>query len=362
MRKIPIIGLFAVLCVAAMGCDSDGASAPGTDVVTVEDSGATLPDEDIGESPGEDVVATADVPVAEDVPETPEYEACFGRTLVVEDHCAALSEGYNTDFLVDGEARAFYLHFPANVGAGGPWPVVFNWHGYGDSANNMARLLSDRPREDAYPFILVTPQGRGFFPPDGMEWDQLVVGEEANSEARLFDEVLECLNQRFRVDPDRVHTIGFSAGAIMSDLLGVLRGDCLASTAAFSGAYFSDPATVDILGSVSNMVSWPEMTTENTYPQLVAHGGTDDNYNLMVVTLQFDEAARNDADYLSDSGHDLVFCDHGLGHTVPYDFWGRELSVIVDFFRSHPRGAVSPFRTDGLPESYPSYCEFRPAE
>ena len=270
--------------------------------------------------------------------------------------CGALKAGLVTNFSVDGEPRAFMLSLPDGAEDGGPWPVVFNWHGYGDTAFNMNMLLLSEVDDPAFPFILVTPDDLNLQPPDGLDWDMLTVNDP-NREARLFDEVLGCIDERYGVDPDRVYSVGFSAGAITSDMLGALRGDQLAAVVSFSGAYFSNPDTAALLGTLSGFVSWPE-PVEASYAQLMSYGGPNDSFAMVVVTLQFDQAALGDAPYLTARGHDVVLCNHNQGHTIPAALMAPR---IVEFLEAHPRGVPSPFMA-GLPAGYPDYCEAMPAE
>jgi predicted peptidase len=154
--------------------------------------------------------------------------------------CDLLVEGTVSGFLVDGEERTFVLSLPQGAETDGPWPVVFNWHGFGDTASNMSFLLSGLVDEEPMPFVLVTPEDTGMPLGVGVDWDVLTVTED-NKEARLFDEVLVCLDAQYGVDWERIHSVGFSAGAIATDVIGLLRGDVVASIATFSGWYFSNP-------------------------------------------------------------------------------------------------------------------------
>jgi hypothetical protein len=147
----------------------------------------------------------------------------------------------------------------------------------------------------------------------------------------------------------------------VSDLLGVVRGDAIASVATYSGAYFSNADNVATLGTMSGFVSWPEPTSENAYAQLLIHGGENDTYPLGMVTIHFDTFATNDTSYLNNLGHDVVLCDHGQGHTAPVAGLGS--AQIIEFFADHPRwNTTSPYRVAGLPEDFPGYCELRPRE
>jgi predicted esterase len=232
--------------------------------------------------------------------------------------------------------------------------VVFAWHGAGDNAASFNRVLSGQVNNSAMPFILVTPVSRRLVPPAGLEWEQLQA-RGPNGDARLFDAVLQCVGQRYGLDEDRVYTGGFSAGAIMSDLLGVIRGDRLAAIAAFSGGYFANPENPPTLGAARGFVAWPEPSTTNRYPQLIAFGGERDFISLVVAQARFDQYAANDVPWLNAAGHDVIVCNHGAGHTVPPALLG---ATLVGFFQSHPRGTRrSPWGMTP-PSNLPSYCRY----
>jgi dienelactone hydrolase len=239
--------------------------------------------------------------------------------------------------------------------------VVFNFHGMGDTADNMRLLLSDAVDDAAFPFILVTPEDTNFALAGMLtiDWEVATVTAE-NREAAMFDEILACLESRWGVDESHVHVVGFSMGGFVTDMLGTLRGEQLASTVSYSGAYGNDDANLTGLGMLTSFISWPEYTTTNRYAQVLLHGGTTDTYNAVVVTLHFDTFAANDSAFLGGLGHDTVVCNHGGGHTVPFATFGPD--QIVEFFRDHPLGtSVSPYASAGLPADWPSYCAFVPA-
>ena len=260
--------------------------------------------------------------------------------------CLALVAGWNTGFVAGGLARSFYVDVPLDVATGGPWPVVFSWHGMNDPPEPMRDLLRAQLSGPSYRFILVTPDDLNLPLPLGADWDNLEL-RDGSVEALLFDEILTCLDARFGVDPDRVHSVGFSSGAIVSNMLGVLRGDRIASLTTFSGAYWSNAANGNALAF------WPPLTTPNPYVQLMMYGGASDS----AFGVNFALIAANDLPYLHAAGHDVIVCDHGGGHSLPTNFGGAQ---IAGFLRDHPRGiGTSPY-AGGLPAGYPTLCVYRP--
>ncbi len=340
----------ALLFIAGCGTDpASPATTPdaATDTVIVDTSVAA----DNGPA---DAATATDASTATDTAPAPDVT----EPPVMASSCDDLHAGTVTNFMVDGTPRSFILTLPTGAtAAGGSWPVVFNWHGLGDTATNFNGLMATQVNNATMPFILVTPESTHLGPttmPVGLDWDQLNV-MLPNREARLFDAVVGCLNTRFGVDRDRVYTMGFSAGAIMSDLLGVLRGDQLAAVVSYSGGYFANPENPMTLGSLASFVSWPDLTTRNAYPQLMLHGGMTDTFSLVIATARFNVFAANDSTWLRARGHDVILCDHSGGHRVPTAVMGRQ---VVEFFAAHRRGAASTWGT-GLPADYPAYCAFQ---
>lgn len=273
--------------------------------------------------------------------------------------CENLQEGRN-EIDVDGTTRSFILNLPAGASAGGPWPVVFNWHGLGDTADNMSGLFSYLVDNADYPFIQVTPDDAAFLVlGQNMNWDVFVVNAQTNQEARLFDDALTCLKGNFSIDEDRVHTTGFSIGSILSDMLGTIRGDKIASIATYSGGYFSNQANVTALGFLASQVSWPAPTHSNAYAQVLLYGGENDTFS-MGVTIPFYQFSTNDGAYLNGLGHDAVLCNHDQGHTAPAP--GFDGSQIIEFFAAHPRGTADSPYAAGLPADFPDYCTFEPKD
>ncbi|MFH2010858.1 MAG: hypothetical protein ABI333_29935 [bacterium] len=282
--------------------------------------------------------------------------------------CETLQTGSNT-LMVDGLQRQFLLTLPNDAATGGPFPVVFNYHGLGDTAANMNSLFSGQVNTTDFHFILVTPEDTNYTVMGMMniDWDVLAVPViDDNIEIKLFDAVLACLELRWGVDENAIHAVGFSMGGFLTDLIGVTRGGQLASIATYSGGYGSNSANTSTFGSLGSQVNWPAPAHTRTYPQLFMHGGPFDSYNAVVATLQFNTFATNDTAYVNGMGHDAIICNHdigqysqpGQGHTVPFGASHIEPSDVVTFFKDHPKTVVDSPYASGLPVGWPTYCSF----
>lgn len=350
-RSLALVIPFALM--ACSSSDSDGSPATTDQGDAQSEAADDAADE---QSVAPDAADEATVPDAG--PEAGSPDGADDATASAFD-CSKLTTGKNSGLVIDGIERSFLLDVPDDAATAGPLPVVFNWHGLGDTASNMRTLFSGAVNGPDYKFILVTPEdsayklsamGQSFV----LDWDAFTA-DEKNREVRLYDEVLSCLKTKYSVDPDRVHCAGFSIGSIVCDMIGTLRGDTYASSATYSGGYLNDPDNYDAM--MAYVVKWPEYTVANRYAQLFLHGGTQDTYPLGgLITIHFDQYAIHDSAYLGSKGHDNVLCNHGKGHTAPAGF---SQANLVKFLADHPRTAQqSPYRSAGLPATFPDYCEF----
>ncbi len=292
--------------------------------------------------------------------------------------CAALVDGNNTGFMVGQTARNFYLKIPTGTAPAAVWPVVFALHVFCDTAANFRTLIEPMVNSAVMSFIAVTPDNDPAYamngiPPAGIDWDILNLND-GSADALLFDAVLACLEERWGIDEDHVHAVGFSAGSIMADTLGVLRNDAIASIFTWSGAYLGFQNNKDDLqpAMAGSMINWPAFSTTNKYAQVIVHGADGDaactgpegcdKYTVALgmagtFVANFNHMGINDAASLPENGHDVIHCGHAQGHTVA----GPSVTAMVQFFADHPRGTVDSPYSAGLPAGFPTdICAFVP--
>lgn len=131
---------------------------------------------------------------------------------------------------VDGETRSYRIVVPQ--AASTPTPIVFAFHGIGDSPESMAAYSQlDRLAADNG-FILVYPAAQNAM------WSTTNVDPaslDANPDVRFFDELLSHLASDYEIDSDRVYLAGMSNGASFVQLLAVARPNQIAGLVAHSG-------------------------------------------------------------------------------------------------------------------------------
>ena len=284
----------------------------------------------------------------------------------ISEECKNFAEGLNENLIVGDLERSFYLRLPENVDSLEKVPVIFLYHGYGDTAKNFEKLLSGSVNNETMPFILVTPESRGdvfgfSIPPKGLDWDMINL-KDGSAEADMFDTILGCLEKRWKIDEKHVHVSGFSAGAITANSIGLQRPEKVASILSYSGAYFSDKASRDALGEIYGMkvgdfFSWPDFAEDhNKYPQVFVFGDKEEDSwgQPGMFTIYFNKMGRLGANYLTENGHDAILCEHDKNHTVA----GISTEAMIKFFADHPFGTVkSPYKEE-LPAEFSEICHF----
>lgn len=340
--------LFFTILVAslffAVSCGSNSSNKPDEEPANDEDQ---VTDEEPTDS---------DAVENDEEPATPDTEPDEEPTPVEPLDCADLTDGMNKNLMVGDYPRDFILHLPEDAKSEEKLPVVFAWHGYGDTAENFDSFLSGLVDNETMPFILVVPEADttrfGLQTMQGLDWDMLNI-TDGSAEADMFDEVLACIGKKWAVDEEHIHLSGFSAGAITANSVAQLRSEKVASIFTFSGAYFSDPESVaaldDPMGFVAPMIQWPEMEAgHNTYTQVLVSGaeGVDTWGMASFFNIDFNVMASKAAKYLYDFGHDVILCNHGGQHTVA----GPALPTMIQFFSDHPFGA--PLAYEELPAGY----------
>ena len=203
---------------------------------------------------------------------------------------------------VDGATRNYRIVIPHTLPD--PAPIVFAFHGTGDSPESMAGYSHLDQLASQKGFILVYPAARnGMWVTTNVTKDTL----DTNPDVRFFDRLLAHLADRYDIDRDRVYVIGISNGGTFAQLLANARSKTIAAVITHSGP---KPAGLD--------------AADSHFPIMLL-SGTDDRASSVM---------QSGAEQYRADGHEVKFVSvPGLEHE-----WATGCnSAMWSFLSRHPR-------------------------
>ena len=166
------------------------------------------------------------------------------------------------------------------------------------------------------------------------EW--FIVNQSAKQDDFLLaDEIVACLHAAQRINPNHIHSMGMSAGALQTTAFSFVRSNYIASVATYSGG-------------TPNGFNPTAQAPQNKFAALIFDGGASDN----VFGVDFQAASVAFQAKLKSTGHFAPRCNHGKGHEIPLD----AAPSVAAFFDANAFGVwPSPYQ-NGLPAGFPGYC------
>lgn len=255
--------------------------------------------------------------------------------------------------------RSYWIHLPPGYEASRPTPLVLVFHGGGgtgagaESSTGISRLADQKG------FIAVYPQGLPFSQLGGNYTTWAATGPldsiSGGTDDLLFVSVLlDALQARYCVDPQRIYATGFSAGGAMTAFLTCGLTGRIAAFAPFSGDAYQFLGGCFPRHSTSIIEFHGAADPHELYVGIPAR--EDPDWRRMGVmewlTTWADRdtcaggprAFMNDAAVLAEQwtgcppGIALVhYRIAGLGHTLPPTIAGKSaIAIMWDFFAAHP--------------------------
>jgi predicted esterase len=275
--------------------------------------------------------------------------------------CPTLASGHNA-LTSSGTARDFILVIPADPQPEETFPVLFMWHWIGGSADGFLQKGDIQTAADQQRFIAVIPSAIGatvIGTSLNTKWpfDISQLPSRMDEEFTFFDDMLACVEQQYPVEQNCVSTVGVSAGALFTDQLVQARSNRLASF-------------ISLSGGVNDTIIKPWSGATHKLPGVVLWGGDgppmmDGNKDILGclgIGMDFSVASRDLETGLAHDGHFFVECEHNCGHVEPPlepPPGESKYAGMWEFALDHPfwlPAGQSPFLTNGLPPSLPSWC------
>jgi polyhydroxybutyrate depolymerase len=278
----------ALAAVSLLGLACEAPAAPVCD----------LPDAEV------DVVDAFVAPV--DAARPPPFVGPSGETA----GCGTAFEGHgliDRTLTVRGVERRYRLAIPESYDEGTTHALVFAFHGLGDRAENFQAALRFEQLAGGEA-IVVYPHG--VYPALGSNgWDL----DPAGADFELVDTLLASLSDELCVDRARVHALGFSYGAFMTNALGCHRGEVLRAIAPMAGS----PPSGACSGQVAAWLVHGEADTVVSYSPLGTRAR--DLWRRRNGCADTGPVDGNGCTAYQgcDEGYPVTFCSHPGGHTVP---------------------------------------------
>jgi hypothetical protein len=212
----------------------------------------------------------------------------------------------------------------------GSRPVVVYWHGTGSSADEAKQLLSP-----VFDDILAQGGIIASLTDSTEDGEFLATGTWYTGDYAIVDALVGCLGEHANIDPQRIYTAGCDAGGIHAAALSYARSNYIAAAMLSSGGQVQ-PYTLQDPKRVPAVIA--------------AHGEA----NLDVVIVDFSATSAAFTKDLVDHGGFAVKCNHHGGHC------GAPSALVRaqwEFLQAHPYGVDPEPYADGLPDSFPDYCE-----
>lgn len=248
----------------------------------------------------------------------------------------ACSRGdYADEIESDGQVRQYLLHVPPTYEPEEPAAVVLVFHGAGIGAERFVDYTRFSTVADREGFLIVYPQGLGERP----VWNP----SPGSQDVEFVRDLIDHLQKRCHVNPDRIYATGHSNGGGMVHRLGCELADRIAAIGPVSGAYQSGrcfpsrPIPVFAMhGTADNIVLY------NSIPEWASawaeRNGCDPEpvelvRNVLISEKQWSNC-REGADV-------ILYTIQDRGHE-----WPRDLidvgQTIWDFFEQHPLDRDTP--------------------
>jgi polyhydroxybutyrate depolymerase len=263
MRAVRFPPSFTAVPLLLSACS--GLVACGADAATDAKDAGPLPTATDAGAPGSDASSAPD---AAGTPPPP--ASCTGKTGAVGDRTVKITS--------DGKERSFDLHVPANVDGQKPVSLVFLFHGYTMTAEQIATASHFAKVADARGFIVAVPSGTLASFNGGT-----CCGTAASSktdDVQFTRDMITKISAEHCVDPKRIFSTGFSNGGFMSYRLACDLSDVIAAIAPVAGVLGQDPATCNPKRAV------PLMHVHGTGDLLVPYnGGGIANYPSVASTI-----------------------------------------------------------------------------
>lgn len=177
----------------------------------------------------------------------------------------------NESMLHDGVTREYIVYVPAVYNGSSSVPLLFNFHGYGMSANNQMSYGNMRAVADTAGFILVYPQGTLFLGSPHWNVGSWTLGSTAD-DIGFTEAMIDTLAANYNIDLNRVYSCGYSNGGYFSFVLACQLSAEIAAIGSVGGTM-----STETYNSCNPSHPTPVVTIHGTDDAIVSYSGGNPN-------------------------------------------------------------------------------------
>lgn len=303
---------------------------------------------------------------------------CFGLPIAAVLGAAAIVACFDRSdgtMVSSGEEREYLLHVPSSYDGGRPAPLVISFHGGATWPAQQANLSGWNRLADEHGFFVVYPAGDPELPILGIPriWPVERAAELAK-DVRFVDDLIDRLEARYAIDPERIYANGMSQGGAMAFAVSCALPERIAAVGTVAAAHAlpfeacADSRPVPLIafhGSADPIVPIdggrlgdPFNPVKPVYPSVRSFTASWARRNgcepSPVVSRFSPEVDRVEYAECAEDAAVVLYVVRGAGHVWP---GGKPLpkwrvgppsdrihatSTTWDFFRSHPRRQPRP--------------------
>jgi polyhydroxybutyrate depolymerase len=189
------------------------------------------------------------------------------------------------DTLISGDStRTYLLYVPAGYDGSEDWPLILDYHGFTGTSEDQVYVGQWEAIADTAHFLVAFPQGLSVFDPldeiDGLGWN-ITGGLADHDDIAFTSDLIDRINDQFRVDSDRIFASGLSMGGEMALALACGLSDRIAAVASVSS-----PMTTALMNACSPDRQVPVLQMHGTEDPIIPMEGIT-VYPPAIETAQF---------------------------------------------------------------------------
>ncbi len=161
----------------------------------------------------------------------------------------------NGEIISSGTKRSFLLFVPPSYDPNMPIPLVISIHGYAEWPAHQMEITHWNQMASDQNFIVVYPSGTGF-PKHWFAGNQ----DDNLLDVQFIEDLIDHLQQEYKIDNDRIYANGLSNGGGMSFMLACKLSNRIAAFGGVSGAY---------------LLPWEDCNPKRPIPAILFHGTED---------------------------------------------------------------------------------------